>query len=95
LCLLTCHKKLPTDSIASTGVLGRIVARNKLLDVGCVLFYSDLSSGTHIGSNGLILEMATGVRSQNQLYMMLLTIDLDLRSFSGDEIVRAAVEFEP
>lgn len=80
------------DPTAITGVLGRIITRSKLLNVGCVLFYSDFGSIPHIGSDGLIplARRALAVPA-----MMPLTIELDLRSSSGDEIVRAAVEFDP
>ncbi|XP_015616113.1 60 kDa jasmonate-induced protein [Oryza sativa Japonica Group] len=76
------------DPTAITGVLGRIITRSKLLNVGCVLFYSDFGSIPHIGSDGLIplARRALAVPAM---------MPLDLRSSSGDEIVRAAVEFDP
>ncbi|RLN04797.1 hypothetical protein C2845_PM13G11720 [Panicum miliaceum] len=81
------------DDGAATGVLGRVVARSKLLDAGCVLFYSE-SDGEGVPMRpGELVPLA-----RQALVVPLhkpLTIELNLRSDSGEEIVRGAVEFNP
>nr|CAB3482859.1 unnamed protein product [Digitaria exilis] len=84
------------DHGAITGVLGRIIARSKLLDAGCVLFYSDGATGKEAGvsvRSGEMLPLARQVLAVR--LHRLLTVELNLRSGSGEEIVRGAVDFNP
>ena len=79
---------------AATGVLGRVVARSKLLDAGCVLFY-----GERDGEGGVPVRPGDLLPLARQALAVPLhkplTIELNLRSDSGEEIVRGAVEFDP
>nr|CAB3480857.1 unnamed protein product [Digitaria exilis] len=84
------------DHGAITGVLGRIVARSKLLDAGCVLFYSD---GGISGKEGVSVRSGEMLPLARQVLAVPLhrplTVELNLRSGSGEEIVRGAVDFNP
>ncbi|RLN05495.1 hypothetical protein C2845_PM13G11700 [Panicum miliaceum] len=81
------------DDGAATGVLGRVVARSKLLDAGCVLFYIERDGEGVPVRTGELVPLA-----RQALAVPLhkpLTIELNLRNDSGEEIVRGAVEFNP
>ncbi|XP_044985789.1 60 kDa jasmonate-induced protein-like [Hordeum vulgare subsp. vulgare] len=74
-------------------LVGRIVARSKLFDVGCVLFYKEAADkGVHVRPGELV------PLARHALAVPLhipLTIELDLhRGGSGDEIVRGQLEFK-
>ncbi|XP_044983276.1 60 kDa jasmonate-induced protein-like [Hordeum vulgare subsp. vulgare] len=75
-------------------LVGRIVARSKLFDVGCVLFYKEAANkqGVHVRPG----EPVPLARHALALPLhMPLTIELDLRrGGSGDEIVRGKLEFK-
>ncbi|CAL4998473.1 unnamed protein product [Urochloa decumbens] len=74
-------------------VLGRVVARSKLLDAGCVLFYNERGDEDMPVRSGELLPLA-----RQALAVPLhrpLTIELNLHSGSGEEIVRGAIEFVP
>jgi len=78
---------------AATGVLGRVVARSKLLDAGCVLFYSERDGEGVPVQPGELVPLA-----RQALAVPLhkpLTIELNLRGDSGEEIVKGAVQFDP
>ncbi|ONM19226.1 60 kDa jasmonate-induced protein [Zea mays] len=76
----------------ATAILGRIVARSKLFDVGCVLFYKEGDNGVSVRPGGLI-QLAREALAV-PLHMPL-TIELDLHRCSGDEIVGGVLEFNP
>lgn len=76
----------------ATAILGRIVARSKLFDVGCVLFYKEGDNGVNVRPGGLI-QLAREALAV-PLHMPL-TIELDLHRCSGDEIVGGVLEFNP
>ncbi|XP_020403990.2 uncharacterized protein [Zea mays] len=76
----------------ATTILGRIVARSKLFDVGCVLFYKEGDNGVNVRPGGLI-QLAREALAV-PLHMPL-TIELDLHRCSGDEIVGGVLEFNP
>jgi hypothetical protein len=76
----------------TTAILGRIVARSKLFDVGCVLFYKEGDNGVSVRPGGLI-QLAREALAV-PLHMPL-TIELDLHRCSGDEIVGGVLEFNP
>ncbi|XP_037453742.1 60 kDa jasmonate-induced protein-like isoform X2 [Triticum dicoccoides] len=82
------------DGEGPAGVLGRIVARSKLFNAGCVLFCNEHGNGNNmrVGS-GELVPLARHVLAV-PLHMPL-TVELDLRRDSGDEIVRGAVAFHP
>uniref|UniRef100_A0ACD5ZFX6 Uncharacterized protein n=1 Tax=Avena sativa TaxID=4498 RepID=A0ACD5ZFX6_AVESA len=71
--------------------LGRIVARSKLFSVSCVLFYNESDKGVLVRPGELVplARQALAVPLH-----MPLTIELDLRRASGDEIVRGQLEFK-
>jgi len=71
--------------------LGRIVARSKLFDVSCVLFHNEADKGVHVRQGELVplARQALAVPLH-----MPLTIELDLRRCSGDEIVSGQLEFK-
>jgi len=71
--------------------LGRIVARSKLFGVSCVLFYNESDKGVLVRPGELVplARQALAVPLH-----MPLTIELDLRRASGDEIVRGQLEFK-
>lgn len=80
------------DGEDPTGIFGRIVARSKLFDVGCVLFYNEHDKNIHVGSEELI-PLARYVLAV-PLHVPL-TIELDLHCYSGDEIIRGSLQFNP
>nr|AAB33361.1 JIP60=60 kda jasmonate-induced protein [Hordeum vulgare=barley, cv. Bonus, Peptide, 560 aa] [Hordeum vulgare] len=72
-------------------LVGRIVARSKLFDFGCVLFYNE-AAGVRVRPGELVplARHALAVPLH-----MPLTIELDIRhGGSGDEIVRGELEFK-
>ncbi|XP_044980039.1 60 kDa jasmonate-induced protein-like [Hordeum vulgare subsp. vulgare] len=72
-------------------LVGRIVARSKLFDIGCVLFYNE-AAGVRVRPGELVplARHALAVPLH-----MPLTIELDIRhGGSGDEIVRGELEFK-
>jgi hypothetical protein len=78
---------------AASGVLGRVIARSKFLDAGCVLFYRERDGEGVPVRPGELVPLA-----RQALAVPLhkpLTIELNLRSDSGEEIVRGAVQFDP
>ncbi|CAL4982375.1 unnamed protein product [Urochloa decumbens] len=78
----------------ATAVLGRITARSKLFDVGCVLFYNERGDKDDVRvRSGELIPLARQALAV-PLHMPL-TVELDLRCSSGDEIVRGALEFNP
>ncbi|CAN6362358.1 unnamed protein product [Urochloa humidicola] len=88
-------RQVSGDAVAAAAILGSITARSKLFDVGCVLFYNergDKDDDVHVRSGELIplARHALAVPLH-----MPLTVELDLRCYSGDEIVRGALEFNP
>jgi len=81
------------DGAAATGVHGRVIARSKLLDAGCVLFYSERDGEGVPVQPGELVPLA-----RQALAVPLhkpLTIELNLRGDSGEEIVKGAVQFDP
>ena len=77
------------DGAAATGVHGRVIARSKLLDAGCVLFYSERVP-VQPGELVPLARQALAVPLHKPL-----TIELNLRGDSGEEIVKGAVQFDP
>ncbi|CAO2143378.1 unnamed protein product [Urochloa humidicola] len=78
----------------ATAVLGRITARSKLFDVGCVLFYNERGDKDDVRvRSGDLIPLARQALAV-PLHMPL-TVELDLRCSSGVEIVRGALEFYP
>lgn len=80
------------DGKGPTGVVGRIVAHSKLFNIGWVLFYNEHDKKVRVGS-GELVPLARHVLAV-PLHMPL-TIELDLYCYSGDDIVRGVVEFNP
>jgi len=81
------------DGAAAIGVHGRVIARSKLLDAGCVLFYSERDGEGVPVQPGELVPLA-----RQALAVPLhkpLTIELNLRGDSGEEIVKGAVQFDP
>ncbi|CAN6374220.1 unnamed protein product [Urochloa humidicola] len=78
----------------ATTILGRITARSKLFDVGCVLFYNERGDKDDVRvRSGELIPLAR--QALTVPLHMPLTVELDLRCSSGDEIVRGALEFNP
>lgn len=73
-------------------LVGRIVARSKLFDVGCVLFYNEAADKGVRVRPGELVPLARHALAV-PLHMPL-TIEHDLRRYSGDEIVRGELEFK-
>ncbi|KAL6640853.1 hypothetical protein ACP70R_021976 [Stipagrostis hirtigluma subsp. patula] len=84
--LIRCDREDPTT------IFRRIVARSKLFDAGCVLFYNENDKNISAGSEEPI-PLARQVLAV-PLYMPL-SVELDLYCYSGDEIIRGSLEFEP
>ncbi|CAL5006563.1 unnamed protein product [Urochloa decumbens] len=84
---------LPAGGGDDGDVLGRVVARSKLLDAGCVLFYHDCDGKDVIVRSGELLPLARQAVAV-PLHKPLM-IELNLHSGSGEEVVRGVVEFSP
>ncbi|CAL4995314.1 unnamed protein product [Urochloa decumbens] len=79
---------------AATAILGTITARSKLFDAGCVLFYNEHGDKEEVRvRSGELIPLARQALAVP--VHMPLTVELDLRCSSGDEMVRGAVEFTP
>ncbi|CAL4995313.1 unnamed protein product [Urochloa decumbens] len=82
------------DAITAAAILGRITARSKLFDVGCVLFYNERGDKDDVRVRpGELIPLARQALAV-PLHMPL-TVELDLRCSSGDEIARGGLEFNP
>ncbi|KAI4986181.1 hypothetical protein ZWY2020_018811 [Hordeum vulgare] len=75
-------------------LVGRIVARSKLFDVGCMLFYNEAADQQGVRVRpGELVPLARHALAMPM--HMPLTIELDLRrGGSDDEIVRGELEFK-
>ncbi|CAL4982363.1 unnamed protein product [Urochloa decumbens] len=81
-------------STAAAAILGRITARSKLFDTGCVLFYNERGDKEDVRvRSGELIPLARQALAVP--VHMPLTVELDLRCSSGSEIVRGALEFNP
>ncbi|TVU46869.1 hypothetical protein EJB05_06441, partial [Eragrostis curvula] len=72
-----------------TSILGSIVARSKLFNVGCVLFYNEHDKDIVCAGSEELIPLA------RHALAVPLKIEMDLQCDSGDKIVRGALEINP